>query len=214
MIYDGNYQGDGITGLMHLFALFSSLFIVFWIIDYIPSVLKKTPDDPIYLVAATKFGAQLLSLFAGTMLASLQFMLIGGLLFLSAGFIDRIFFTYPNEVLISICIDVFFPNQWIPVAFFCLLVHINSTRHMLSNPKEFQNFTKDWHNDNHVSPAEITRRKRNEIDRLKSLPDGYASSFEPEVNFKNTLKRIWYGLRVALVCLAIYYLGKIFLELL
>ena len=70
----------------------------------------------------------------------------------------------------------------------------------------------DWHNDDHVSSEEI--RRLNEIDRLKSLPDGYASSFEPEVNFKNTLKRIWYGLRIALVCLAVYYFGKTFLELL
>ncbi len=68
----------------------------------------------------------------------------------------------------------------------------------------------NWHNDEYVSPEEIRRLEK--IDELKSLPDGYASSFEPEVNLKNTLKRIWYGLRIGLVCLAIYYIGKTILQ--
>ena len=139
MFYEEIYQRDPSLDLMHLFALSFSLFAVFWIIDYIPSILKKPPDDPIYLVPAAKFGAQLFSLIVGIMLASIQFMLIGALLVFSAGVIDSIFFNtvYPNDVLISILMDVFLPNKWIPAVFFCLLVHINSTRYMLSNPKSF-----------------------------------------------------------------------------
>ena len=60
----------------------------------------------------------------------------------------------------------------------------------------------NWQEDDYVSSQE--QRRLLEIERKKRLPGGYASSFEPEVNLKNTLKRLWHGAKIVFVCLIVY----------
>ena len=121
--------------LVFLIALLGFFLIPFWLYDYFKARMEKTNNHPIYVVAAANFGIAIRSLVMGSLNAALQVAMVTIVLFSILMLSHWLGFSL--DYLSYIPSDIFGPNVWILLIIFLLLVHINSTRYIISNPKDF-----------------------------------------------------------------------------